>query len=713
LRPTRRAQESSGRHLLGWPILVLALAELVWLGWYLVVPLPNVKNLGKSFGRWVFLAWAFPHVIPEVKFEQSHLGNALRELSHVENLPQRLPVLLAAAAIAAAAVALGQLVIRALGLRQALEPRERLPLAYVLGASGLGVATLLIGRLGWLGPWPIRIGLAVPIAIEVAWGWGSRARARDPANDDDDAPASTKHSGPRCSLVSFGLIAGPFLLVMALGAMLPTVDYDAIEYHLQGPKEYYQAGRIAFLPHNVYTNMPFGVEMLHLLGMEVLDDWWWGALVGQLLVAGFAPASAAFLALTAGRWGSPRAAWFAAMIYLTTPWIYRLAELPYVEGPLCAYHAALIWALGRAWTCPSPEERRLHVRLWGVVGLLAGGAMACKYPALVSAVLPFGVLALGASVRQRSFRLVLAYAAGWGAIMTPWLARNVIDTGNPVYPLAYRVFGGRDWDAAREAQWANAHGPRPITAAALADSVLDVAGRSDWHSPLFAALAPLSLLRRDSRRLAWLLWGYVVYLFLTWWLLTHRLDRFWLPLVPALAILAGLGADWTRARDWSILLWGLFSVATVLNFAFVSTALTGLNEWTGDLRALRTRVPELTNPPLARLDAILPADARVLLVGQAAVFHLNHPVVYNTVFNRETFEVLARGRTPAEVRRELHAQGITHVYVDWFEIERYRSPGNYGFTPFVTPEVFTRLVAAGVLEPARAVEMRQELYRVR
>ena len=71
---------------------------------------------------------------------------------------------------------------------------------------------------------------------------------------------------------------------MVLGAMLPTIDFDALEYHLQGPKEYFQAGRIAFLPHNVYTSMPFGVEMLHLLGMEVLGDWWWGGLVGQLLV---------------------------------------------------------------------------------------------------------------------------------------------------------------------------------------------------------------------------------------------------------------------------------------------------------------------------------------------------------------------------------------------------------------------------------------------
>jgi hypothetical protein len=151
----------------------------------------------------------------------------------------------------------------------------------------------------------------------------------------------------------------------------------------------------------------------------------------------------------------------------------------------------------------------------------------------------------------------------------------------------------------------------------------------------------------------------------------------------------------------------------VLNFAFIATPLVGLNEWTGDLRTLRTKVPEMINPALARLDTVLPSDAKVLLVGQAAVFHLNHRLVYNTVFNRETIETLASGRTPVEVGRALRARGITHVYVDWADIERYRSPGNYGFTPFVTPDLFARLVAAGVLEPARAIGKRHELFRVR
>jgi hypothetical protein len=626
---------------------------------------------------------------------------------------------LAAGLIAAAAIGLGDLVVVGLRLANRLRLGERLALDYGLGAALLGVVTLIVGRLGWLDPWVVRIGLGglagAGFLVARPWRAGRLGLPR-----------------PLAAWLPW-LVVAPFLLAMFLGSMLPTIDFDVLEYHLQGPKEYYQAGKIAFLPHNVYTSMPFGVEMLHLLAMEVLGDWWWGALAGQLLVASFAPAAAVLIAVTTAHGGSTRAAWLAAVVYLSTPWIYRLAVLAYVEGPLCYFHAALIWGLVRL----AADSSIPRGRVWGLLGLLAGGAMGCKYPGLVSAVIPFGFFALAGSWRRRSATGLLAYALGWAVVMGPWLAKNLIDTGNPVYPLAYRIFHGDSWDEAREIKWQTVHGPRPMPAKELrraaADvakgikpelrpikkwagefwgAVLDVAGRSDWQSPLYAALAPLALLRPGSRRLALALWGYVAYLFLTWWFLTHQLDRFWLPLLPPLALLAGLGGDWIRHRGWSIVLGILLAVGLLTNLSFISTDLAGLSDWTGDLTFLRRHIPKRLNEPLAAIDADLPDEAKILLVGQAAVFHVNHRIVYNTVFNKEIIESLASGKAPEEFRQALREWHLTHVYVDWKEVKRHRQPGGYGFTDFVTPERFAGWVAAGILERPTLVGTDQELYRI-
>jgi hypothetical protein len=670
---------------------------LAWLAWFFIVPLPNANNAGtppeKAVRRGWLLLKTFPEVVPDTSFHQSLLGHGLEELSHLENLPQRGSIVLVAGLIAAAAIGAGDLVLRGLKLQNALGTAERIAADYGLGAGLLGVAVLMLGRAGWLNPWLFRGGLVLLAFVGLATSRLWR----------------TARIEMTASAWALSFVIAPFVIVMFLGAMLPSIDFDVLEYHLQGPKEYYQAGHIAFLPHNVYTSMPFGIEMLHLAAMEVMGDWWWGGLAGQLLVAFFAPAAAILIGATAARAGSPRAGWLAALIYLSTPWVYRVAVIAYVEGPLCYYHASLLWAAVRWCRAPSDSARSV----WSLMGLLAGSAMGCKYPALISAVIPFGALALYSSVRSRTLAPLACYALGWGIVMGPWLGKNVLDTGNPVYPLADSVFHSRRWDQARETKWSDAHGRKTISRKELWDSLVDVAGRSDWQSPLFLALAPLSLLRTGTRRLTVGIWAFVAYLFATWWLLTHRLDRFWLPVLAPLAVLAGLGADWVRSRTWSILLATIMTIALAANLSYVSTALAGLNEWTRDLVIMRRDVPRSWNAPLARLDAELPANARPLLVGQAAVFHVDHTVAYNTVFDPELIEVMAACKSDKEFRDELHRRKLTHVYVDWKEIKRHRQRGGYGFTEFVQPRGFAHWVAAGVLDPPAQLGAEQELYKVR
>ena len=92
----------------------MAVAELAWLAWFLIVPLPNANNNsvvppGRAIRRGLLLLKAFPEVVPGTTFRESLLGNGLKELSHLENLPQRVPILLTAGLIAAAAIGLGDM----------------------------------------------------------------------------------------------------------------------------------------------------------------------------------------------------------------------------------------------------------------------------------------------------------------------------------------------------------------------------------------------------------------------------------------------------------------------------------------------------------------------------------------------------------------------------------------------------------------------------
>ena len=51
------------------------------------------------------------------------------------------------------------------------------------------------------------------------------------------------------------------------------------------------------------------------------------------------------------------------------------------------------------------------------------------------------------------------------------------------------------------------------------------------------------------------------------------------------------------------------------------------------------------------------------------------------------------------LKERLQELQVTHIYIDWAEIARYRSPGNYGFSEPVTPDVFETLVTSQVLDP--------------
>lgn len=527
----------------------------------------------------------------------------------------------------------------------------------------------------------------------------------------------------------FILITFPFVLHIVLGGMTPPWDFDVREYHLQGPKEWFQAGRIRTLEHNVYTSFPFLSEMLSLAAMVLCDDCWQGAIAGKLTLATFQLLSALAVFSISHRWIGKRSAWVAAAAFLSTPWISRISNIAYAEGAITFYLIASVMVALLASGC---EESRSKTKLIAIAGFLAGSAMASKYPGVLSVVLPVGLYLLTTVIQQTrnaeqaldsvELKQTSRKQSVAGAILLnaavfivaaliavgPWLVKNAVTTGNPVYPLAYSVFGSSDWSPQMDAKWKKGHSPPEHELTRIPNHLADVAIRNDWQSGfLFAFAVPAVLLVRKKGIVFWLSL-HACWLLTTWWFFTHRIDRFWIPLIPVASVLAGSAWRLSPSIAWRSLMIGALSVCMLFNYGLCRySTVIGFH---GGLIELATVRNLPIREDIRYLNTVLSPDARVLLVGEAEAFDMQFDVVYNTVFDESIFQEWTSAepgysrpgaeqnmRSEDEIREVLKRNEITHIYVNWSEVLRYRL--TYGYADYVYPQRFSQLQEIGVLDP--------------
>lgn len=678
---------SVGLRLAGFALLGLLI--LAYLRWFMFTPLPGLpENIrtGRPTERVVWMERAI--VLDDLVKEW--FGKPA-EFAVVDRL---LP-LGVALAIWAVAGAVGWLGLRALRLTKELTLLEQAVFALGAGMNLVSLYTLLVGLAGLLAErWIYVAPGAIALLAAGFLAWRERAAGGFPGErlptpklaDDGDAVLARW----------LPWAAVPFAAVVVLGGLLPPIDFDVREYHLQVPKEWFQAGRVSFLPHNVYGNMPLGAEMPTAAAMAVLGDWWLGALAGKTVIALWALVGAAAVYAAGVRFFDRRVASVAMVVYLSTPWIMFPSMNGLVEGALAAYFMLAGFAAA-LWRVRAVADGQLHGRLLALGGFLAGSAVACKYPAVLFGVLPLLLVVFsvrkGADLRPPAI-LLAAVAMACG----PWLVKNWVLTGNPVYPLLYDVFGGATRDQGLNEQWVRAHRNFDRSAPALLLSLWRVVGASEWLSPLLVPLALLAGLSARWRLAALALGAYVAFFFVEWWFMTHRIDRFLVPALPALALMAGIGAVWTRAVPWQWMLRGLLFVGLGANFITVTCPLGADNRYFVSYATLRYD-PERTDSWHQWLKENVPAGKQALLVGDAQPFDLELPAIYSTTFDVSPLETwLKAAETPDEVWQSLTDAGISHIYVRWDEIKRYQSPGNYGFSNLISPSVFKGLIDYGVLD---------------
>ena len=306
------------------------------------------------------------------------------------------------------------------------------------------------------------------------------------------------------------------------------------------------------------------------------------------------------------------------------------------------------------------------------------------------------------------FSLAASVACG------PWFAKNWMLTGNPVYPLAFNIFDGRTRNAELHAQWQRAHRPPGFGLAQLLESAANVTCRSAWLNPLMLPLALLGVATSCYRRMGVGLAVYALFVLAIWWLFTHRIDRFWIPVTPVLAFLAGLAVSPGAIVSWQWPLKAVIAGCLALDLILI------LGGGAGDIAYFVSTEKLLKDPTRVHvghqfLNESLTADDVLLTVADAEVFDLRMPVLYNTVFDRDRFETLMADRSADGRRQALADLGVKYVAVAWNEIDALSLAGQLWFHRLHSTPLFDELVQTGVLAPALALvdeEQRPLRYQI-
>lgn len=507
------------------------------------------------------------------------------------------------------------------------------PLALSTGLLTLGWVTWVVGSI-----FSPRVGFAAaillilpalrlaPLAVRRIRTWARRLWALGRAG----WPAGL-------GLVAVGAAAVPQLL-------LPLVDSDGLRYHVALPKLFWLTNEVFRYPFDYVGALPQTTEMLYMLGLPL------GGGESAKLLHGMAwVAVLAVLATTAHRGRRWRQAAMVAPLALATS---PVAAIP--AGAAFTDHFALLHV---AVALLLVLRRRA-----GWAGLPLAGVLCTKLtagPAVAAIVL----VAVAQAARGRRARLAAALVLPAVVALAPWLGRNAVQTGDPVFPLGYGLLGRPIPGVARDVSDFTAHFNADVPGFAGIAWGPELARRGDevvgWHHLAGLASLLLAVRFRWARVLAAPVLAYGM---LGLWY--EPPTRYFLPGFVGLAVCEA-GALAVLFRRWTP--WA----------GLAATALGGWLVWQTQLSVFQPKT--LLGGALGReayLQRVVPGfsaaqavnrlepGGRVMALDFPTPYYFDRPWIVEGTFHAPPIaDWLRQSRSPSELLGRLQAEDVTVLVV--------------------------------------------------
>ena len=573
-----------------------------------------------------------------------------------------------------AALGLGAVVLRVLGLDRDMTPGEHWTLSFAIGFGVLGWLVFPIGIAGLLSTGPLWT-----LLLTGSLGILFLRRSNFPVLGEN----------PNAIGKALLVILCAILLLDFAEALAPPADADSLAYHFNWPKRFISAGEFAFIPQAWTGAVPLLIQMTYIPPLALGGG---AALTLWTMTASWA--AAALLYVFCRRHLSLNWSLAVTLIYLTTPAVIYGGGSGQVEPKITLFVMAGAWGLAR-----SIETGRMSFAV--LAGLAAGFFAGAKYMGLLFvATVGLVILFQRGGIRQGLIAgAVLGIAAIAGGFQ--WYAWNAVHTGDPVFPMFYQWLGreldfwSADYSIWFKKQLKNVERDLPRSVwwliaypfKATLDPLPLFEARRTGFGPFGMLVAPFAVfgawtLRDRIRQSRLFPFAVVCALFYALWFFTGSSQRIrhLLPVLPLfLVVMAVAAVRFAGLKKIQPPLLAAVALTIIVQLAGHGVfSLAYLKHLTGnDSREAFLSRNVLLYDVVPWINANLGSKDHLFVNERQILYYLKVPYFFGSPNVQARIELRAGRVRPKTLYRQLKSAGVTDVL--------YRYPGPSGGNPEQTP----------------------------
>jgi hypothetical protein len=586
------------------------------------------------------------------------------------------------------------------------------PVPFLLGLFVISLATYFLGILGLLYHAIFRI-LFFILFLVSAWDF-----FRKTIRNRRKTGSARKNPDVLIVWILLAVVG----LVCLMYTLTPPIQSDGLRYHLFAPQEYIKGHGIRYIPLCALSNSPFSMEMLFLYGMLLNCDllaklFHFSLWISCVFLIG------TFLFHFASKPGDnekesfPSRRFirlFSGLLFGTIPAVCILSCWSFIDLGIAAYFLGFVFSL-----CLYSEQRkRGYLVLSGIFG---GAALGTKYtmlPMILLGCLLIGILEkfmpdFEEKSKSRGIPSFILNPLLTGIIAftlaLPWYIKNLVNTGNPFYPLLYQWFDGKDWSAKNAAFYAAKAAEKgfPKTLSHLLLSPFHATFlwkkfESFNPGPFMLFMLPfliwiLVILKDKNKSKTAIIPAIFSLGYYLMWFFGYQSNRFLIPFLILITVLTGFILLDLRQKDLNIcrtlcaalFLCVFYSCAFSIRWILTETSPNPIPVFLGRVSREEYLSGALDYYPAIRaVNEDVPSGESILCIGEHRGYYFKPKLLISDWFDTPVILDLIRKTNSNEALfTELKERMCTHVFYNKGELSKYMNP--YFKTRF-TPGEFER-----------------------